>query len=144
MEELSTLCGAVSDSFEKGTELLKKTAGTRIKYSEWSWGIEEYHRGLKQFTEVESCPATRARSQRNHIGQALRAFLLLEWHRIKQGIGWFEAKWSIFRDAVRSYLSNPRYSLPKSATAYLLTQMKTGPDESRPASKTLEDVRYGV
>ena len=89
----------------------------RLKYGERSWGIEVYHRGLKQFTEVERCPATRARSQRNHIGMALRAYLLLEWHRVKHGIEWFEAKWSIVRDAVRAYLSNPSYSLPKTATA---------------------------
>ena len=99
------------------TDDLAMDDATRLKYSEWSWGIEEYHRGLKQFTEVERCPATLARSQRNHIGMALRAFLLLEWHRVKQGIGWFEAKWSIVRDAVRAYLSNPCYRLPKSATA---------------------------
>ena len=89
----------------------------RLKYGERSWGIEAYHRGLKQFTEVERCPATRARSQRNHIGMALRAYLLLEWHRVKQGLSWFEAKWSIVRDAVRAYLSNPSFSLPKAATA---------------------------
>ena len=99
------------------TDDLAMGDATRLKYSEWSWGIEEYHRGLKQFTEVERCPATLARSQRNHIGMALRAFLLLEWHRVKQGIGWFEAKWGIVREAVRAYLSNPCYRLPKSATA---------------------------
>ncbi len=30
MERLATLCGAVADSFEKGTELLKETAGIRL------------------------------------------------------------------------------------------------------------------
>ena len=30
VEELATLCGAVADSFEKGTELLEKTAGIRL------------------------------------------------------------------------------------------------------------------
>jgi putative transposase len=90
---------------------------TRLQFAEWSWGIEEYHRGLKQFTEVERCPALLVRSQRNHIGMALRAFLLLEWHRVKQGVSWFEAKWSLLRDAVRSYLDQPRYRLPEEATA---------------------------
>jgi len=46
-----------------------------------------------------------------------RAFLLLEWHRVKQGIGWFEAKWSIVRDSVRAYLSDPCCHLPKLTTA---------------------------
>ena len=84
---------------------------TRVTYAERSWAIEEYHRGLKQYTEVERYSARRARSQRNHIGFALRAFIRLEWHRFHTGISWFEAKWSIIRDAVRAYLSNPRYRL---------------------------------
>lgn len=33
MERLTTLCGAVADSFEKGTELLKETAGIRLSES---------------------------------------------------------------------------------------------------------------
>ena len=90
---------------------------TRLKYAERAWAIEEYHRGLKQSTEVERCPARLAKSQRNHIGFALRAFVRLEWHRYTTGVSWFEAKWSIIRDAVRAYLSQPRYNLPERATA---------------------------
>lgn len=59
--------------------------------------IEEYHRGLKQCTEVERRPTRLARSQRNHIGMALRAFVRLEYHRFTTGISWFEAKWNIIR-----------------------------------------------
>jgi hypothetical protein len=33
VERLATLCGAVADSFEKGTELLKETAGVRLSES---------------------------------------------------------------------------------------------------------------
>lgn len=90
---------------------------TRQTYAERAWAIEEYHRGLKQCTEVERCPARLARSQRNHIGLALRAFVRFEWHRFRSGVSWFEAKWDIVRDAVRAYLANPRYNLPDAATA---------------------------
>jgi putative transposase len=90
---------------------------TRLTYAERAWAIEEYHRGLKQCTEVERCPARLARSQRNHIGFALRAFVRFEWHRFRSGVSWFEAKWDIVRDAVRAYLANPRYNLPNMATA---------------------------
>jgi putative transposase len=89
----------------------------RVTYAERAWAIEEYHRGLKQCTEVERCPARLARSQRNHIGLALRAFVRLEWHRYRTGISWFEAKWGIIREAVRAYLANPVYNLPERATA---------------------------
>jgi putative transposase len=90
---------------------------TRLTYAERAWAIEEYHRGLKQCTEVEHCPARLACSQRNHIGLALRAFVRLEWHRYSSGVSWFEAKWSIIRQAVRAYLANPLYNLPEQATA---------------------------
>lgn len=90
---------------------------TRLVFAELSWSIEEYHRGLKQFTGVERCQVRAARGQRNHIGCALRAFVRLEYHRFTTGVSWFEAKWCIVRDAIRSYLSNPRYRLPSGATA---------------------------
>ncbi len=90
---------------------------TRVTYAQRAWAIEEYHRGLKQCTEVERCPARLARSQRNHIGLALRAFLRLEWHRYRTGVSWFEAKWGIIRQAVRAYLANPVYNFPETATA---------------------------
>jgi len=90
---------------------------TRLMFAERAWGIEEYHRGLKQHTEVERCQARLARSQRNHIGCAIRAFVRLEWHRFTTGISWFEAKWSVIREAVRAFLAEPRYRLPETTTA---------------------------
>ena len=90
---------------------------TRLTYAERAWAIEEYHRGLKQCTEVERCPARLARSQRNHVGLAVRAFVRLEWHRFSTGVSWFEAKWQVIRAAVRAYLADPRYRLPQPATA---------------------------
>jgi hypothetical protein len=89
----------------------------RRQFAELAWQIEEYHRGLKQATEVERCPARLARSQRNHIGFAIRAFVRLEWHRFTTGVSWFEAKAAIVRDAVRHYLARPSYTLPSPATA---------------------------
>ena len=65
---------------------------SRLSYAEQAWGIEEYHRGLKQCTEVERCPARLARSQRNPIGLAIRAFVRLEWHRFHTEVSWIEAK----------------------------------------------------
>jgi putative transposase len=89
----------------------------RLSFAEQAWAIEEYHRALKQYTEVERCPARLARSQRNHIGLAIRAFVRLEWHRFRTGMNWFEAKFQIIRQAVRTYLADPLYRLPKTATA---------------------------
>lgn len=80
---------------------------TRLAYAERSWGVEEFHRGLKQHTAVDRCQTRMGRAQRNHIGFALRAFVRLEWHRFTTGVSWFAAKWGIVREAVRAFLTRP-------------------------------------
>ncbi len=87
----------------------------RAHYAALSWGIELYHRGLKQHCGVERSQVRLARAQRNHIGCAIRAFLRLEVHRIHTGISWWEAKQRLIRDAIRTYLTDPRYTLPATA-----------------------------
>jgi len=44
----------------------------RRKYAEFAWGIEVYHRGLKQHCGVERAEVRAARAQRNHIACAIR------------------------------------------------------------------------
>jgi putative transposase len=88
---------------------------TRCQYGEFSWRIEEYHRGLKQFCGVQRCQARRAQAQRNHIGLSIRAFLRLSVHCFSHGISWFQAKLDVIRDAVRAYLANPSIRLAQAA-----------------------------
>lgn len=83
----------------------------RLAYGEWAWGIENYHRGLKQCCGVERSQARLSRAQRNHIGMAIRAFLRLERHFYATGISWYEAKAEIIRGAVRAYIARPLYGL---------------------------------
>ena len=54
-----------------------------------AWGIEEYHRTLKQGCHVERAQVRAARAQRNHIGMAIRAFVRFERHRVRTGMGWY-------------------------------------------------------
>jgi hypothetical protein len=89
--------------------------GERLKYAEFSWGIEVYHRELKQECGVERAQVRAARAQRNHIGCAIRAFVRLEWHRLRTGVSWQRAKAGIIRHAIRSYRAHPWYTLPASA-----------------------------
>lgn len=88
---------------------------TRVKYAGEAWTIEQFHRGIKQFSGIERCQARSRRAQRNHIGLALRAFLRLEVHCHQTGISWFEAKTAIIREAVRAYLANPLFTLEPTA-----------------------------
>jgi len=94
---------------------LEMSALTRLQYGEFSWRIEEYHRGIKQFCGAEGCQARRAKAQRNHIGLSLRAFLRLECHCYALGLSWFQAKLDVIRNAVKGYLANPSMLLPKAA-----------------------------
>ena len=94
------------------TNDLEMDAAARVMFAERAWGIEEYHRGLKQHTAVDRCQTRMARAQRNHIGFALRAFVRLEWHRFSTGVSWFAAKLAIVREAVRQFLAQPPYQLP--------------------------------
>jgi putative transposase len=80
------------------------------------WGIESYHRGIKQCCGVERSQEARGgRAQRNHLEFALRAFLRLEAYRVRTGISWYEAKSAVIREAVRAYLTQPLYCLKPSA-----------------------------
>ncbi|AFZ33373.1 transposase IS4 family protein (plasmid) [Gloeocapsa sp. PCC 7428] len=87
----------------------------RLQCAEFAWAIEEYHRGLKQCCGAERAQVRSSRAQRNHVGLAIRAFLRLELHWFSTGISWFDAKLSIVREAIRAYLTTPRYSLNPTA-----------------------------
>ena len=97
------------------TSQLDSTLERLAAQVEQVWHIEEYHRAIKQFCGVERAQHRKAVAQRNHISFALRAFLRLELHRLQTGTPWFEAKAEIVRDAIRTYLAQPRYSLSSTA-----------------------------
>ncbi|RTQ51389.1 IS701 family transposase [Hymenobacter gummosus] len=83
----------------------------RRPLADLAWGIEQYHRGLKQCCGVEKAQVRAARAQRNHICCALRAFLRLEVQRQQTGRSWYEAKKLLLREAIRAYLPQPTYLL---------------------------------
>lgn len=87
----------------------------RLQSADFSWKIEEYHRGLKQFCGAERSYVRLAEAQRNHIGLAIRTFLRFEVFSLKTGLSRFEAKTQIIRDAVRAYLKCPLYVLQPTA-----------------------------
>lgn len=87
----------------------------RQKWEDYSWRIEEYHRGIKQHCGVERCQARRAEIQRGHIGLAIRAFLRIEAHCWRTGTSWLNAKMDILRAAVTAYLRAPHILLHQPA-----------------------------
>jgi hypothetical protein len=81
----------------------------RLTLAERSWAVEDYHRILKQTCHVERCQLQSSRSQKNHIGLAIRALTRLTWTFFKTGISPYELKKSIIREAVRKYRSLPAF-----------------------------------
>ncbi|MDM8543294.1 hypothetical protein QUF90_19635 [Desulfococcaceae bacterium HSG9] len=82
----------------------------RIRFSDFSQTIEEYHRGLKQHCGAERCRCRTAKAQRNHISLSIRTFLRFEVFSLKTGYSRFKAENRIIRDAVRAYIANPAYA----------------------------------
>ena len=107
--------GTNGDAEYWATSKLEMSLEEAAFYALDAWQVEVYHRGLKQFTGVESAQYRLEVSQRNHIGLAIRAFVRLEVHRLQSGISWFEAKTSIIRSAMRQYLAHPTILLTPTA-----------------------------
>jgi hypothetical protein len=80
-----------------------------------AWGVETYHRRLKQYCGVERSQHQSLRAQHNHIQMSIRAFLRLELHRVQTAVSFYESKTAIIRDAIRAYLADPIHVLPSSA-----------------------------
>ena len=89
------------------TSNLDMTERERTAFEKQGWGIEIYHRGLKQCCNVERCQARRTPAQWGHIQLSLRAFLRLEAHRLRTNVSWYEAKITVVRAAVRDFIRNP-------------------------------------
>ena len=83
----------------------------RLVLAERRGAVEDYNRILKQTCNVERCQMRSSRSQKNHIGLAIRAMARLTWTFFKTGISQYELKRSIVLDAVRKYRSKPTFKI---------------------------------
>lgn len=97
------------------TDDLEMIEATRQVLERQGWGIESYHRGIKQCCGIEKAQVRRAAAQIRHLLLALRAFARLEIYRLRTGVSWYEAKASIIREAIRAYLAHPTYVLGPTA-----------------------------
>ncbi|GAA6763561.1 transposase [Thermus hydrothermalis] len=93
------------------TNDLGMTEEKRATLEKRGWGIEVYHRALKQCCGAERAQVRKAVAYLKHLLLSLRAFLRLEVYRLRTGISWYEAKAAILRDAIRAYLAHPSYEL---------------------------------
>ena len=97
------------------TDDVEMNEKAREDLQDQGWGIEVYHRGIKQCCGVERSQVRKAIKQLAHIALSLRAFLRLELERVTNGVSWYESKISVIRGAIRSYLANPTFTMAASA-----------------------------
>jgi putative transposase len=97
------------------TNDLEMTEEKREELARRAWGVETYHRRLKQYCGVERSQCQSAEAQHNHIQMSIRAFLRLELHRVETALSFYESKTAIIREAIRAYLADPTHVLPSSA-----------------------------
>jgi len=111
--EIKVFCVRATDGTAEywATSLEQMSETEREIQAKSAWRIEMYHRALKQQCLIERAQCRRLRPVLNHIGLCIRAFVRIESHCYRENISWMQAKTSIIRDAVRAYLSNPRYLL---------------------------------
>ena len=71
------------------------------------WGIETYHRALKQVCNIERFQVRDTNAIRTHIFSALRAFVLLELQRA-QGLisNWYEPRRNLFNHVISSFIQD--------------------------------------
>jgi putative transposase len=97
------------------TNDLQMTEAKRQVLEQKAWGIEVYHRGLKQACQIEGFYCRTEAKVRGHLLLAVRAFLRLEYYRLKQFVSWYEARLQVVRDSVTRYLQHPTILLPSTA-----------------------------
>ncbi|MDR1287539.1 MAG: transposase [Treponema sp.] len=69
------------------------------------WGVEEYHKSLKQNASVGSSPAHTERTQSNHIFAAIFGFVKLEKLKVSKKINHFAIKTMIYMASLKTALS---------------------------------------
>lgn len=92
--------------YRPDSEALKQT--TRAEFQrihDIHWGIENFHRAVKQVCGIGRFMVRQSNAIRNHIFCALQAFVRLELMRTEKLIGnWYEVQRNLFKDVVRQYI----------------------------------------
>jgi hypothetical protein len=77
------------------------------KIHDQHWGIEQYHRALKQLCNIERFQVRESQAIRTHIFCAIRGFVQLEFLRFRAEIvNWYSLKRELFTEVIRSFIVN--------------------------------------
>lgn len=71
------------------------------------WGIEQFHRAVKQVCNIEQFQVRDTQAIQTHIFSALRAFVQLEFKRVKGEIrNWYELQRTLFNPLIRTFIQD--------------------------------------
>ena len=87
-----------------GTSLTNLSRAEIKKIYDARWGIEVYHRELKQTCGIERCQSRTGRAQRNHICLAVLAWIKQHYERIKSGATFYQQCWDVIKNSISSKL----------------------------------------
>lgn len=77
------------------------------KVHDQHWGIEQYHRAVKQVCNIERFHVRDSRAIRTHIFCSIRAFVQLEFLRVSQKLlNWYSLQRELFTDVIRGFIVN--------------------------------------
>jgi hypothetical protein len=69
------------------------------------WGIEQFHRAIKQVCNIERFQVRNENPIKNHIFCALKAFVTLEFMRLNKTIShWYEVKRDLYLSTIRNFI----------------------------------------
>jgi len=83
------------------TSDLSLTAGQIATIYQKRWNVEEYHRSLKQNASLAKSPTRTETTQTNHFVAALRAYVKLEWLKVKRSRNHYQLKSQLYLKALQ-------------------------------------------
>jgi hypothetical protein len=81
------------------------------------WGVEVYHKSLKQNASLEKSPTRTTTTQRYHWYGSLCAYIKLESLKVKTRLNHFATKSKIYMSALKSAYAEPIKLNPQSLSA---------------------------
>ncbi|QMW01677.1 transposase [Spirosoma foliorum] len=109
VQEPVAICGDILPNKDGSVgELLLLSTDVTMPYQQLlttyqkRWGIEEYHKSLKQNASLEKSPARTHRTQTNHLFASICAYVKLERLRLAQSTNHFALKGRLYLKAMQA------------------------------------------
>jgi hypothetical protein len=94
-------------SWPNYNEIEQISRETFILLHDQHWGIEQYHRALKQVCNIERFHVRKTEAISTHIFSSIWSFIQLELLRFNsQILNWYQLKRNMFNEVIRSFILN--------------------------------------